>query len=107
MPGKLTAEEIADLEARLKALPEPDLTDRDNPEWTEDDFARAVGPDQLSEVELAAFPRSRGRPKSAAPKAPISLRLDAQVVQHLRAQGAGWQTRVNDALAELIAAGKL
>jgi uncharacterized protein (DUF4415 family) len=56
---------------------------------------------------LAAFPKTRGRPRKAQPKEAISMRLDAEVVRHLRAQGAGWQTRVNDALAALIAARKL
>ncbi|WP_337189275.1 BrnA antitoxin family protein [Phenylobacterium sp.] len=49
----------------------------------------------------------RGRPKAEATKEPISLRLDAAVVEHLRAKGKGWQTQVNDALASLIAEGRL
>ena len=44
---------------------------------------------------------------TGGPKAAISLRLDTGVVNHLRAQGRGWQTRVNDALARLIATGQL
>lgn len=36
-----------------------DLTDPDNPEWTPADFARGVGPEGLSDAELAAFPRTK------------------------------------------------
>jgi uncharacterized protein (DUF4415 family) len=52
--------------------------------------------------------KARGRPKSAAPKEPVKLRLDADVLAALRASGEGWQTRINDALrASLKLAGQL
>jgi len=51
---------------------------------------------------------TRGRPKSATPKEPVKLRLDADVLAALRASGEGWQTRINDALrASLKLAGQL
>ncbi len=40
----------------------------------------------------------RGRPKSANPKRPVSLRLDADVLAHYRRTGGGWQSRINAAL---------
>ncbi len=40
----------------------------------------------------------RGRPKSDSPKKQVTIRLDADVLEGLRATGAGWQTRINDAL---------
>ena len=111
MPGKLTAREIAAIEARLKALPQPALDDPDNPEWTVADVARRAAPDALSELELAAFPKTvvsrGGRPRAANPKPAVNLRLDAQVLDHLRRSGAGWQTRVNKALIGLIKKGAL
>jgi uncharacterized protein (DUF4415 family) len=87
--------------------PDPERIDHENPECTDDVFARAR---PAAEVMGAAFMgkvRKRGRPKSLAPRPAISLRLDAKVVEHLRASGPGWQTRVNDALAKLIARGAL
>ena len=33
--------------------------DIDSPEWTQADFEAAVGPDDLSPIELAAFPKTR------------------------------------------------
>ena len=108
MPNRLSPQDIAAIEARLQALPEPDLTDPDNPEWTEEDFARArPAHEVLSAAELAAFPKSRGRPRSGDPAVPVSIRLSGPVARHLRGLGQGWQTRVNDQLAALIDAGKL
>lgn len=76
-----------------------DLTDPDNPEWTEEDFARArPAAEVLSPETLALFGKRRGRPPAVAPKVAVSLRLDAEVVEAWRATGAGWQSRINAAL---------
>ena len=83
-----------------------DLTDPDNPEWTEADFARAQGPETLSAVELAAFPRTRVRGRQKAPtKQPVSLRVDPDVLAFFRATGPGWQARMNDALRKAMQQG--
>jgi len=79
--------------------------DEDNPEWTEEMFARALPPEALPPEVLAAFPRTRGRPVKAAPKIRVAVRLDPDVVEHFRATGPGWQTRINDALAGLVRKG--
>lgn len=71
----------------------------DNPEWTEEDFKKAK---PFAEVfpELAAEIRKNlgGRPKSADPKQAISIRLDRDVIAAFKAQGEGWQSRINEAL---------
>lgn len=41
---------------------------------------------------------SRGRPKSDSPKQAISLRVDADVLDKFKADGPGWQSRMNEAL---------
>ncbi|MCP5083122.1 MAG: BrnA antitoxin family protein [Alphaproteobacteria bacterium] len=51
-----------------------------------------------SSPAVSRTPGKRGRPKSANPKRQITLRLDAEVVDHFRAKGRGWQTRINSAL---------
>ncbi len=77
--------------------------DDDNPEWTKEMFARARPAEEvLSSEVLAAFKRTRGRPVKAAPKIRVAVRLDPDVVEHFRATGPGWQTRINDALAGLV-----
>ena len=51
---------------------------------------------------LASYRRSRGRPKLERPKVSITLRVDADVADALRASGKGWQTRMNDALKDWL-----
>lgn len=67
----------------------------DNPEWTEDDFKNAR-PFAEAFPEIAR--KLRGRPKADAPKQQVTLRLDADVLDHFRAGGPGWQSRINDDL---------
>jgi len=81
------------------------MSDHDNPVWTKDDFERASGPGALSAVELAAFPRTAaklGRPKLAASKTAVKLRLDPDVIEAFKSEGPGWQTRINAALREVV-----
>ena len=59
--------------------------DRDNPPWSED----MLGPPVMR--------RGRG-PQKAPTKVLTSLRLDADVIAFFRAQGSGYQSRINDAL---------
>jgi uncharacterized protein (DUF4415 family) len=73
----------------------------DNPEWTEEDFDKAR---PLAEVlpELAESWRRTHKAQKAPTKKLISLRLDRDVIEHFRAQGRGWQTRINEALRSLV-----
>jgi len=89
--------------------PEPDVVfDDDNPEWTDEDFARAQGPEFMTAAELAAFPRTAERVARmrGAQKAPTkrltSLRLDPEVVDYFKATGPGWQSRINAVLRDAI-----
>jgi uncharacterized protein (DUF4415 family) len=40
-----------------------------------------------------------GRPPKEKPKVPVTMRLDAEVVEYFRAGGVRWQTRLNAFLA--------
>jgi len=51
--------------------------------------------------------RRRGRPKSAAPKEKINVRLSPDVLAALRATGRGWQTRIDAVLREAVEAGRV
>lgn len=80
------------------------IFDDDNPEWTEEDFARARPIEEFPEL-LAAFPKMRGRPAGSVKpdaKQPVSLRLDPDVLAHFRATGRGWQSRINEALRKAM-----
>jgi uncharacterized protein (DUF4415 family) len=78
--------------------------DAENPEWTEERFARARPAREVLPPKLLATLTKRppGRPKVAEPKIPVTIRLDRRVVEPFKAQGPGWQTRMNDALLQLV-----
>lgn len=63
----------------------------DAPELTDEHFERA---DVYEGRKLVR----RGRPKKVLPKKLVSLRLDADIVEKLRAGGEGWQSRANEIL---------
>ena len=44
----------------------------------------------------------RGRPLGSGSKMQVTLRLDIDVVDKLKATGAGWQTRANEALRNWV-----
>lgn len=97
--------ELTDEEARIEAGMMADL---DNPEWTQDDFARARPAAEALAPDLyaALTKRPRGRPPVAAPKQQVTMRLDADLLAALRATGAGWQVRVNHVLRQWLEAGQ-
>jgi uncharacterized protein (DUF4415 family) len=79
------------------------IIDDENPEWTGDDFARArPGSELLPQDLLAAFGKKRGRPKLAAPKTSVSLRIDPDVLAYYKSTGGGWQGRINDVLRKAM-----
>ena len=75
--GTLTPEELA-------ALSDADIDLSDAPEWTDENFARAV-----------MFSPKPGSPQG---KEPISIRLDAEVLEYFKRPGAGYQSRINAVL---------
>ena len=76
----------------------PVVFDDDNPEWTEEDFARARPAREVLPPEfLEAWNRFRGAQK-APTKRQITLRLSPDVLDRFRATGKGWQARIDAAL---------
>jgi uncharacterized protein (DUF4415 family) len=68
------------------------------PGWTDpDDAPDLSAPDWAAHIAAQGVV-TRGRPKSDAPKVSVTLRVDRDVVGRFRAQGPGWQTRMNEAL---------
>jgi uncharacterized protein (DUF4415 family) len=76
---------------------EPILTDPDNPEWTEEDFSRARPLSDFPQL-AAAFPKSRGGRPRGSNKVQVALRLDRDAVDRFKADGPGWQSRMNEAI---------
>ncbi|EKF17087.1 BrnA antitoxin family protein [Nitratireductor pacificus] len=48
------------------------------------------------------FGRKVGRPPAANPKKQIALRVDPEVLERFKADGPGWQSRMNDALRKAV-----
>ena len=51
--------------------------------------------------EVAAMPRTRGKQKGPR-KQDIHIRLDADIIEHFKRDGLGWQTRINDRLRKVV-----
>lgn len=87
--------------------PDPYLIDDENPEWTEEDFKRARPASEVLPPELYARLTARRPGQRGAQKAPtkvaVTLRLDPDVVAAFKADGPGWQTRINQALKKVVA----
>ena len=85
--------------------PEANLTDPANPKWTYTDFETAAPPDLFPEFTSLASARARGETKRGAlgsTKRPVSLRIDIDVLAAFRGTGPGWQSRMNDALRNMM-----
>jgi uncharacterized protein (DUF4415 family) len=77
---------------RLRALPDARVVrDRDAPAWTPEMFARAV-----ARKGLQPAPR----------KTLLSLRIDSDVIEWFRAQGPGYQSRMNALLRAYMEASR-
>lgn len=73
-----------------------------------------VDPDDAPELDEAWFTdahqyqddklikRGRGRPPLEHPKEAVKIRYDQDVLKTFRESGAGWQTRMNDALRQFL-----
>ena len=90
-----TAAEDAAIQRGITADPE-------NPEWTADDFAAAQPAAEVVPAVAAAHARRRRGPQKAPTKALVSLRLDQDLIDQLKAEGPGWQTRVNAVLRAAV-----
>jgi uncharacterized protein (DUF4415 family) len=94
----LTDQEEAEIQKRIASDPE-------NPELTDEQLAkgrpfRDAFPDLAVSIEREKA--KRGRPKVESPREQISVRLDPEIVQHYKATGKGWQSRMNDDLRKVV-----
>lgn len=78
----------------------------DIPELTAEDFARTRPMKEMFPDIINAFERMRGMrgPQKSPVKERVGLRLDADIVEHFRSTGSGWQARVNEILKQHVAA---
>lgn len=69
------------------SMPDDDIPDMSTPYWTER-FDKAIV--------------TRGRPKAEVTKVSTTLRLDPEVLAAFKAEGPGWQSRINAALRRAV-----
>ena len=62
----------------------------------QDEDERPATPEELADGVAQA--RKRGRPAGSGVKEQVAIRLDKDILEAFRAQGQGWQTRINQAL---------
>lgn len=77
-----------------KSMPrnfDDDAPDLSTPEWREK-FAKAK--------------LRRGRPQAASPKISTTIRLSPEVLDHFKAGGPGWQSRIDEALRKIASSGR-
>ena len=78
----------------VTSLPSSWVDPDDAPEWTDEMFDRA-------EIRIGRQIIRRGRPPGET-KTQISLRIDNDVLAAFRADGPGWQSRMNAALKKAV-----
>ena len=83
--GTLIPTEDEDAAITAAALTDPDAMPYSDEQW------EAIKPTAR-----------RGRPIAAVTKERITIRLSSDVVRAFRESGDGWQTRINDALADWL-----
>lgn len=71
-------------------------------EWVDPDDAPELDDEWFDKADFMIGDKviRRGRPPGSA-KRLVSLRLDQAVIDHFRAGGPGWQSRLNEALRKV------
>lgn len=55
----------------------------------------------LTDADFKNLKRGKGRPKGSN-KEQVNIRLDVDVIEAFKADGTGWQTRINNVLKEWV-----
>ena len=74
----------------------------DAPEWTIEEWAGAEIAVGDKVVRPGAWRKPGRPPLGEHPKRQVTLRLDPDVLDRFRADGPGWQGRINEALRKAV-----
>lgn len=86
MPENTTDTSHSSVQIEEDVFEDDDIPDMSTPYWAE-------------RIKAGTFhPGTRGRPKSDTTKTQTTLRLDPDVIDAFKADGPGWQSRMNAAL---------
>lgn len=86
------------MKKKSRNINKKDLNDVESPPLSEEMLSR-MKPIKESHPDIPK--RIRG-PQKEPLKSPVSIRLNRDVVEYFKSQGRGWQTRINDALADYV-----
>ncbi len=86
------------MKTKPKNITQTEWDEMDSPPLSDDILVR-MRPVKETHPEIPR--RVRGVQKSPT-KVPVSIRLSSEVVDYFKAQGKGWQTRVDDILQEFV-----
>ena len=95
-----SAKKLTEREQILKAMKTPPAEGYFVWDGKDEDDRPATDEELRAGVEAAR--RGRGRPAGTGAKEQVAIRIDRDVLAAFRAGGAGWQTRMNDALREWL-----
>jgi uncharacterized protein (DUF4415 family) len=89
----------------MSRKPKRPVFDDDNPEWTDEDFAKATRFEPAIKAkdltpEILARVARRG-PQKEPTKVAVSIRLSSDVISYFKSKGPGWQSRIDDALRKI------
>jgi len=122
-PDHISPTDEEDAAIHAAALADPDNPPLDEAFWRNARPAREVLPPALyaaltdkskpatvalvSDAQDRARQKRMGRPPSANPKRPTTIRLSPDVMDAFRATGKGWQTRIDAVLREAVEQGRV
>lgn len=86
---------------KLKPNPDPEMREFEEALLRSIEEGLTGGVGRVHTPEQIIARRAGGRPVQSVHKAPVTLRLDPEVLAAWRSSGKGWQTRAAQALATL------
>ena len=95
--------EQEDAEIRRAAASDPDAASMSDEDLARMRPAAEMLPMIFGDENAAQLMRRRGRPAKAVTKEAVNVRYDRDVLDAFRAEGEGWQTKMNSALREWAA----
>lgn len=87
----LTDQEEADIQRQI-------AEDPDDADSTDAELRQGKPFEEALPALMESIRRSRGRPKSEAPKAAVTLRLDPSTVARFKAKGKDWRALMAEAI---------
>lgn len=71
-----------------------------SPDWVDPDEIPDLSTPEWDAV-ISAAKVQRGRPKAATTKISTTIRLSPEVIEYFKSGGAGWQSRIDEALRKV------